>query len=154
MIVSLAADGPTAFNIATALVAALGLAVSLYSVRRQIKRETRAVKVVCRYSFPVGAVSQFAPDSMVTLEVLNEGHRPIEVTQVGFELSDGRQPLILPLPLEGPIDFPRTLGDGATASFYFDLDQLTQAEANVGQHIRRAFVDASGSRYYGPYVEH
>src|SRR4051794_26298818 len=113
----IATDGPTVYDGATAVVAVLGLALSAYGLRRQVKRERRSVRVTCRYSFPVGGAAAIAPDRMVTLEVLNEGHRPVEVTQIGFELQDGRQPLIMPLPLNGPVSFPATLADGAAASF-------------------------------------
>jgi hypothetical protein len=149
----LAADGPTVYDVVTAAVALAGLGVSAYSVRRQVKRETRSVKVACKYSFPVGAVSAVAPDEMVTVEVLNDGHRPVEISGVGFELGDRRQPLIMPLPLNGPVTFPRTLADGALASFYFDLAQLERAEAETGERVRSAFVDASGERYRGRFVK-
>jgi hypothetical protein len=45
-------DGPTIYDVATAALALLGLALSAYSLRRQIRRETRSVKVTCRYSPP------------------------------------------------------------------------------------------------------
>ncbi len=149
----IATDGPTVYDGATAVVAVLGLALSAYALRRQVKRERRSVRVTCRYSFPVGGVAAVAPDHMVTLEVLNEGHRPVEVTQIGFELQDGRQPLIMPLSLDGAVKFPTTLADGAAASFYFDLAQLDRAEEESGQKIRRAFADASGERHHGRYVK-
>ena len=148
-----ASDGPTIYDAATAVVAVAGLLLSGYSVRRQVKRDTRSVKVICRHSFAVGPIAAVAPESMVTVEVLNDGHRPVEVTQVGFQLKDGRQPLIMPLPLEGPVSFPQTLSDGASSSFYFDYDQLEQVEAEAGQRIHRAFVAASGKRHVGAFVK-
>ena len=149
----MAVNGPTGYDIATAVVALLGLALSAYSIRRQVKRETRSVKVTCRYSFPLGPIEAVAPDKMVTLEVRNHGHRPVEVTQIGFEFPDGRQPLIMPLPLDDPTNLPKPLGDGAGASFYFDLAQIERAEAEVGQRIKRAFADASGERFHGRFVK-
>jgi hypothetical protein len=120
--VTVLAAGPTAYDIVVGAIALLGLGLSAYSVRRQVRRETRTVKVTCRYSFPVGAVAAVAPDKMVTLEVLNDGHRPIEITGVGFELQDGRQPLVMPLEFSpGAASLPRKLDDGGTASFYFDV---------------------------------
>lgn len=138
---------------ATAGVALLGLLLSAYSIRRQVKRDTRSVKVKCRYSFPVGAVEAIAPSEMVTVEVLNDGQRPVQITSVGFELADGRQPLVMPLALSGPVDFPQTLSDGAVASFYYDLNDLKRAEAQTGQLIRKAFVEASGQRFEGSFVK-
>lgn len=149
----MAVNGPTGYDIATAVVALLGLVLSAYSIHRQVKRDTRSVKVACRYSFPVGPITAVAPDQMVSLEVRNHGHRPVEVTQIGFEFADGRQPLIMPLTLDGPTNLPETLDDGAGASFYFDFAQIERAEAEVGERIKRAFADASGERFRGRFVK-
>jgi hypothetical protein len=111
-VVLLVADDPTIYDLATAAIALLGRGLSAYSIRRLVKRETRSVELSCRYGFPVGPISSVAPDELICVEVVNEGHRPVEVTGVGFQLKDGRQPLVMPLPLEGPVHFPRTLSDG------------------------------------------
>lgn len=148
----LSAAGPTIYDGLTAAIALIGVGVAAYGLRRQIKREKRLVKVECAYSFAVGQIAAFAPERMVTLTVRNEGHRPVEVTSVGFELPDGRQPLIMPLALEGSLALPRTLNDGAAATFYFDLAQLRQAQDETGQRIKQAFADASGTRYRGKFL--
>jgi hypothetical protein len=147
----LAADGPTIYDVATAVIALAGLGLSAYGLRRQVKRETRSVTVTCRYRFVAGPMRAVAPEHMVSVEVLNEGHRPVELTGVGFEFPDGRQPVTVPL--EGPVTFPKPLGDGQTASFYFDLAALERAEADIGQTIRTAFATASGQRYRGDFVK-
>jgi hypothetical protein len=82
-----------------------------------------------------------------------DSSRPATGDGVGFEFQDGRQPLVMPLPLNGPVSLPQTLNDGAEASFFFDLAQLERAEAEVGQRIRGAFVAASGERHRGPFVK-
>jgi hypothetical protein len=140
-------DGPTIYDIATAAIALVGLAVSAYSVRRQVKRETRSVRLSLRYAYPMGPITAVVPDTLVTIEVLNDGHRPVEVTAVGFEFRDGRHPLLTLVPLEGPVTFPKTLGDGVSASFHFDLAQMEAAEAGQGQKLHNAYADASGQRY-------
>jgi hypothetical protein len=94
---SLAVDAPTIYDLGTAVVALLGLGLSAYSIRRQVTRETRTVRVECRYSLLVGPITSVAPPEMVTVEVVNDGHRPVELTGVGFELEDGRQPVIMPV---------------------------------------------------------
>ena len=148
------ADGPTVYDYAIGAIALLSLGVSAYNARRQAIRDARSVTVSCNYSFPVGGVETIAPELMVTLRVLNEGHRPVEITGVGFELPDGRQPLVMPLGIQGPATFPKTLQDGGQVSYYFDLAELQRAEAQIGQRIRHAFADASGKRYRGRYVKH
>jgi hypothetical protein len=150
----MAADGPTVYDLATGAIALLSLGVSAYNARRQKVRDTRAVTVECRYSFAVGPIAAHAPEKLVSLEVLNEGLRPVQITGVGFLLADGRQPIVMPVPLNGPLQFPATLADGASETYFFDLAELEAAEAQVGQEIKHGFASASGKRYKGKYVKH
>jgi hypothetical protein len=89
-----AADGPTIYDIGSSVIALLGMLLAAYGLRRQVKREKRTLKVTCRCSFPLGPISAVAPTRMVTVEVINHGHRPAQIDSVGFELADKRTPLV------------------------------------------------------------
>ncbi len=86
-----AGEGPTVYDVVTAVVAGLSLLLALYGLRRQVKREKRTLKVTCRYSFAIGPITAVAPDRMVTVEDLGAEAVDVQLPPVSLhQLDEGR----------------------------------------------------------------
>jgi len=110
----------------------------------------RSVVVSCR-----NALTQMPGGKILTLlsiEAVNTGVRPVTLTQAGIVLSDGRR-LIPAQTRLGIWKLPKKLEESDTISVYVEVDQLhdemKKAEAD-GKILRMAFAymtDSSGRAY-------
>ena len=138
-------------EIITLLIAAYGALLSTIIAIREITKDKRRVKVVCRYAFafPPGADKSW---EFISIQVINTGHRPVEIKQAGIEMNDRN--IVTQLENRvGRIPLPKKLEDGESFEIMFDADKIEQTLENYkskNKNVRftKIFVsDAEGNRY-------
>ena len=135
-------------EIITLFIAIYGALLSTIIAIREITKDKRQVKIVCRYAlaFPPGDETW----KFISIDVVNTGHRPIQINQAGILLSDGSSFTQL-VSKVGKIPLPKKLEDGESFEVMFDADKVEQAiknHENKNVKFTKAFVsDAEGNRY-------
>ena len=136
-------------DIITLFIAIYGALLSTIIAIREATKDKRRVKVVCRYAFafPPGTNKTW---KFISINVVNAGHRPIQINQAGILLSDGNSVTQLESRV-GKIPLPKKLEDGESFEIMFDADKVEQAiknQENKNVKFTKAFVsDAEGNRY-------
>jgi hypothetical protein len=140
------------------VIAALSLSISgvvaWHTIRRDSRLEARSVTVFCGAGITTGPIR--GPGGKLTTNVLNvnavnNGHRPVEIQNVIFDVSDGQSLFAIPMPDIGD-KLPKHLTDGASATIYFDKAAIDAAVAKTGHKVTTVVViDSQGGRYTVPY---
>lgn len=136
-------------EIITFLIAIYGALLSTVIAVREVMKDKRRVKVVCRYAFafPPGSKDAW---KFISISVINIGHRPIQIKQAGILLSDGNSVTQLESKV-GKIPLPKKLEDGESLEIMFDADKIEQAlkdHDNKKAKFTKAYVsDAEGNQY-------
>jgi hypothetical protein len=118
---------------------------------REMRHDRRSLKVTCivAYRFPKDDKGEAKLQMAISVTAINEGRRPIEVTQVVFRRADGT-PGFHSMPIPGDPPFARLLGDGQASRVYFDKAKLEEWQAMDDSPVRWAVVsDVSGNEYVG-----
>ena len=108
-----------------------------------ILRERRDVTVSIKYAYGVGFLEG---NQMVSIEGINNGHRPINIQEVGFMLAN-KTKLVNPTAQHNY----GWLKDGDGTSLYIpkqDVDDINKAAKEEKARIVTAYVRDSTSRYY------
>ena len=130
-------------NLIAIIAGGYGAIVATIALVWNILRERHNVTVRVRYAHGVGV---FSGGEMVAIEVINNGHHPINIQEIGFWLSDGRK-LINP-------SAKHNLGwlkDGDGTSCYIPKQEVVEMVKGAKEHGLRvvaAYVRDSTSRYY------
>jgi len=129
-------------------IGAWGAGVATVLGVRQVRHDRRTLKVICRWG--VASHDDGASEKVVLVRAINEGSRPVELHGVTFRFEDGKELLIMPV--AGPDDLNKLLGDGQSASFHFAKRALDEAEEAAQSRIVHAVVaDASTNEYLAQY---
>jgi hypothetical protein len=135
----------TGFQWVTAAVALWGAGLSSFLAWRQIQRDRRRLQV--RLSFGVAGVPGSEGRGIVSIDVANAGHRPVEVRQLYFLLPDGKQ--LVFLNMETTPKLPHKLDEGQSISgMVMALDfahDLMRHELGGTLAIRAACRDGLGT---------
>ncbi len=117
-------------------------AVAIAALVWNIIRERHNITVRVRYAYGSGSLGG---GEMVAIEIINNGHRPIHIQEIGFWLSDGSK-LINP---GGQHDLV-WLKDGDGTSWYIPKQEVVEMVKGAKEHGLRvvaAYVRDSTSRY-------
>jgi len=128
------------------LIALYGAALSTVLAVREIKREKRQIQVTCKMTLvpaPTGGVWEF-----VKIHAVNTGHRPVQITSAGLNMSNGYQFIQLRSNM-GPIPLPKKIDDHDDVSVFFDYPVVERAlRENPNAAFTSAFVrDTEGNEY-------
>ena len=137
----------------TTILAIWGALLSTVLAIREFAKDRRSIKVQCQMGTPWPPVDAYGRhhDDMVIITAVNTGQRPINITGMGFTLSDQRQ-IVLIEDAFGPRPLPKTLTEGDSVSMNMLVPTLTQeilrerqATTQSGIKVRSAFVkDSTG----------
>ncbi len=108
-----------------------------------ILRERRNVIVRVKYAYGVGYLSG---GESVAIEIINKGHRPINIEEVGFLLSNGYK-LINPMAQHNL----GWLKDGDGISYYVprqEIEEMSKEAKKQGERVVAAYVRDSTNTYY------
>lgn len=109
--------------IITTLLAIWGAVISTILLVREFAKDKRNVTVTCQMGTPwppfVGR--RFIPQDLVLITAVNAGHRPVQITSLGFKLSSDRQMVAIQDAYDNTT-LPKVLseGDSVTMSYSFD----------------------------------
>ena len=142
-------EGPiSTFEAIALLVAAYGAVLSTILGITQLRQEKRKLRVSCRLditSLPGGEMVD-----LVCIDVVNTGHRPVEVKTAGLLMSNGHL-FTEAASKVGPMPLPKILQDGESVTIFFDLPKAKLAirDADIpGLRFARAIVrDAEGREH-------
>ena len=135
-------------TVITILIALWGAVLSTILAFKDFHRDRRSLKV----SYGLAITSDLGGNSitLICVEAVNTGHRPITITGGGLLIDDGRT-FVQPYNRAIPTKFPARLEDGESLHLYIDLDraQLTGLDlARKGAKFTGAFVkDAEGRKH-------
>lgn len=136
------------FELVTLIIAVWGAALSTILATHTIFKDRRSVKVI--YGLAITDDNFGRPITLVLVEAINKGHRPVTITNVGLTISDGRY-YIQPYNSVVPVNLPARLLDGESISIYLDLEKIRERgleQAQQGIRITGAYVkDAEGKIY-------
>ncbi|MFH1169760.1 MAG: hypothetical protein V1691_03590 [Chloroflexota bacterium] len=124
-------------------VGSYGSVVATVALVWNILGARRNVTVRVRYARGFGFLSG---SEAAAIEVINKGHRPIHIEEVGFFLSNGLK--LIPHNLQNDLGW---LKDGDGKSYYVprqELDEMRQQAQKKGVTIVAAYVRDSTSTYY------
>jgi hypothetical protein len=128
-----------------ALLGTIGTILSIVLAIREFRKDKRSVRVECNMSLgptSTGEVLQF-----VSINAVNTGHRPVEVTTAGLLLNDGNL-MIQPQSIMGALPLPKKLEDGESITIYFDYPEVEKVVKDTKTIITKALVrDAEGNTY-------
>ena len=137
-------------DVLTLLVALYGVILSTVLAVRELRKDRRQLRVSCRMALapsptPTGDMWEF-----VSVEVVNTGHRPIEISMAGLLMSNGY--LFTQMRSNaGPLPLPKKLEDGERVSVLFDYAEIEKAIKKSGDSktlFTKAVVqDAEGKKY-------
>jgi hypothetical protein len=136
----------------TDIMALWGALLSTVLAFWQIRRERRHVKVTCSRSF---STPDFTP--MLSMTVINHGHRPITITTAYVILSNGNQLINFQgwgYMGRGALTGPLRLEDGESHTVLMPLDtirlgllQVLEETGSLVEPVRVSVTDASGKRH-------
>lgn len=120
-------------------------------------RDRRKVQVTCGMGLVVGSRSFRSDNSkleVVIITAVNVGHRPVEITGMGFWLTTGQQLLAL-ADINNNMPLPKMLTEGGRVMMTLDLDGITSEinsdrRTNPGSDIRlrHAYIqDSTGKEW-------
>lgn len=138
----------TQLEIITLFVAFYGALLSTIIAIRDFTKDKRRVKVTCRLS--LAAPSSDEMWKFISIDVVNIGHRPIQINAAGILLSDGSHFTQL-ASKAGKNSFLKKLEDGESVGFMFDIDKIEKALKDPDKQnlkFTKAFVsDVEGNIY-------
>lgn len=131
--------------------------VSTVTVLRAVLRDRRRIRV--RYNFPF-FISAGGSQQFISVEVVNAGHRPVSITQLGFSIPDGHTLQSVPpydlVQSQMNTNLPAELADGGRAQMVLDLEGVYNSlrRQGYGGEIRLTpqATDSLGSVYSGKSV--
>lgn len=150
------ADAPSALEIATLVIAVVGLVLGVVSLVWQMVSwtyEGPRIKVQTTRGFRVSGAGATS-DAHVVVTARNVGRSAVELTSWGFDL--GRDTTtFMPPTVSTPTRLPSTLAGGHEAKFFLAEAQLKEAvaRANTGQQPRAFVTIATGKRCYSSVVK-
>lgn len=135
-------------EIFTLIVAVYGALLSTVIAIRELTKDKRRVKVTCNVSLvPLSSDETW---EFISIDVVNIGHRPIQISSAGIIMSDGNYYTQLSSKL-GKNPLPKKLEDGESFTIMFDVDKIIEVLKHSNrQNVKytKAFVsDAEGNKY-------
>lgn len=132
----------------TLLLALYGAVLSTVLGIRELRKDRRQIRVTCRMALtpsPTGGVWEF-----VSVEAVNTGHRPVEITMAGLLMKNGN--LFTQVRSNaGPLPLPKKLEDGERVSVLFDYAEvktaLSEQTDSKNRYIKAIVRDAIGKKY-------
>jgi hypothetical protein len=125
----------------TAFLAVWGAVLSTALAIREVSKDRHKIKIVCEVGIPVWEHGR-PPDSdrydMAIITAINVGHRPVEITGIGFVLTNKNQ-LVSIEDVVGNRPLPRMLAEGERVTMSFYLESIIENIAGD----RRRFSDNS-----------
>jgi hypothetical protein len=112
----------------TLAIAGYGAGLSTYNLVQAVRRDRRQLKVSMST-----ALYTYGPDlgpAMLSIEVVNTGHRPVVVNPPTLRLPDNKTLALMGA--DGISDFPKELGDGAAGAIRSRYRDVAAALASSG----------------------
>jgi hypothetical protein len=135
-----------------AILGTIGAILSIILAIHEIRKGRRILRVTCKLTERVSAivfseewrVKNERKDSLLEVTALNNGARPIQVTQIGLKMSDGNMYF-------GGYDnnlIPKRLEFSESCKVIFDLSEMEKELGKDGRVFTKAVViDAEDKQY-------
>jgi len=140
----------SAVELVTLLLALYGTVVSTTLAFREMRKDRRGIRVICRLGPLVGPSGPIS--DVVSIQAVNIGHRPVTISGAGFLFSNDLQ--MTPFgDVTGRYPFPKRLTDGETVSLHIAASDVkdalrAQRERDPDVAYKTIFVrDAEGKSY-------
>lgn len=111
-----------------------GAILSTVLAVRETRRDHRKVKVTCSLGILTGF--RFEPIEAIMITVVNVGHRPVEITSAGFNLTDKRIMVVMDdIAPNHQQPLPKMIADGESVTVHKYKDSIS---GGLEEHWRRA----------------
>jgi len=138
-------------DVITLFIALYGAILSTAIFWREQQKDRRTLRVSCRISFGISARGTTTGQHYLSIEAVNNGHRPITITQVGL-LTNTKEICIPVMSDPNFYPIPKKLEDGESVMVHMDWNDITNADPRLKDkkaYYIKAFVeDAEGEKYF------
>lgn len=146
--------GLTAKDIITLAIAAYAALLSTFNLIQSIVKEQRRVSVEWSTAFYTSRSGDVGPP-MLSLEVMNHGHRSVVVQAPSLRLPNGQSMVLLKA--DGFEDFPKRLEDGEKVGLRMSYEMLCDALKINGYSqtvkLRPVCADNTGKKHWGKKIK-
>lgn len=127
------------------LVAIYGAGLSTFLAIREYRKDRPRIKVKCAYAFT--STLDFQDILLLSIEVINDGHRPVTIKTVEIGLNNNESYVQLRTRI-GENVLPYKLSDGESKTYYFELETLEKKLRERNLKYTKAIVKDAGGRVY------